>query len=64
MLLSYRGAYTAFESLTIWLAFSQNDANISVSRLPSLLSRGLNLKIILHLTPISEGAIITTGNEK
>lgn len=32
MLLSYLGTYTAFESLTIWLAFSQNDANISVSR--------------------------------
>jgi|GEM_PF-5810807 hypothetical protein len=32
MLLSYRGTYTAFESLMIWLAFIENGANISVSR--------------------------------
>lgn len=32
MLLSYLGTYTAFESLTIWLAFIENGANISVSR--------------------------------
>lgn len=59
MLLSYRGTYTAFESLMIWLAFIENGANISVSRYLSLYGRGLNLKIILNLTPISKGAIST-----